>query len=121
MSGWRRVWVVLSILFGLPAAYIAYDTNMARETFYGRTQAEIDDADWRGVEAQLNCTARTGTHRTLSSYTTEDRGKFDVYFTCRKRNSLGFALALGLAPALLMAAVGLTMRWIWRGFRPPVK
>lgn len=116
MSGWRRLWIVLSIILGALAFLAAYDANssgfaevkytdgMSNAAFWqkARESSALSDCDWTTAKA--------------------DAGFSDSMFvTCTNKNPAGPAFLWALAPAAFMAAAGLTIRWIYRGFRSPKK
>jgi hypothetical protein len=112
MSGWRRLWIVLSILFGLPAFLLAYDSSSSayadiawngdNKAFWSAAYADpaLRDCDWQTAKAA----------DAVGAY---------VMVSCNTEHPLFPALLWALAPAFLMAVVGLAVRWIYRGFRPP--
>jgi hypothetical protein len=112
MSGWRRLWIVLSILFGVPTFLLAYDSSSSayadiawngdNNAFWSAAYADpaLRDCDWNTAKAA-------------------NAGGAYAMVSCNTKYPLFPALLWALAPALLMAVVGLVVRWIYRGFRPP--
>lgn len=117
MSGWRRLWIVLSILFGLLAFFIAYsDASRAyvwvEPSSYVKAQQGQAFTDAFFVEAsrshaELNACVLATTKVSADTISCE-RDPFNVFFA---------ALPWALLPGLLMMIVSLTVRWIYRGFR----
>jgi len=124
MSGWRRLWIVLSILTGIPTALVGW-TEWYTERAFVTAPEELHSLESKAFTkamgdlalqqnpAMANCAPRT--MRANASFD----WSYDI--TCTRPVALAAAIALLLAlvPATLMAAVGLTVRWIYRGFRPP--
>ena len=116
MSGWRRLWIVASILLGIPALIIGYDSekqfssyqdaigNESNAAFWARVRLApaLEDCDWGSAKAE---------HSYGKSYR----------ITCRNPNRHVAALMWASLPAFLLALVGLTLRWIYHGFRPSQK
>jgi len=112
MSGWRRLWIVLSIVFGALAFWVAFDANYRiwadvpwhgdNDAFWSAAHAnpQLHDCNWETAEAK---------YPIGEMYT--------VY--CITKDPFTPALLWALMPALFMALVGLTIRWIYRGFRAP--
>lgn len=111
MSGWRRLWIVLSILFAVPTFLLVYDSystafadiawNGDNNAFWAAAYSEpaLRECDWPTAKAE----PAIGTYSMV---------------TCKTNDPFMPALLWSLFPAVLMAAVGLTIRWIYRGFRP---
>jgi hypothetical protein len=111
MSGWRRLWIVLSVIFGALAfteawhdyshasAWVAYDGNSV--AFWARARA---DEGLRGCDVS---TMRTG-YQSGNGW----------WVSCDTSDPFTPALLWFFAPGMAMAVIGLTVRWIWRGFRP---
>lgn len=114
MSGWRRLWLTASVILGLPAAFLGYETEKhhvayvdaykgeSNPTFWvrARQHADLKDCDWGSATADRDMF--------MNSYRVQ----------CNNPSRYFDAFLWGLLPALLMAVVGLTARWIYRGFRP---
>jgi hypothetical protein len=110
MSGWRRLWIVLSILLGAPTFLIAYTDSRGfasvpwsgdNNAFWSaaRNTTELSNCDW--------ATAKASPSYDGASY----------YVSCSTNNAFWSALLWALLPAALMAIGGLTVRWVYRGFR----
>lgn len=111
MSGWRRLWIVSSVVFGVLAFLIAHENNSRAssyvswngndEAFWSAAYADpaLAGCDWRTAEAKYPIA-----------------GSYSV--SCETRDPFTPALPWAFLPAMFMAVVGLTLRWIYRGFRP---
>lgn len=108
------MWIVLSILFGVPLFFMTYQDDVYRwMTFDTRTQAEAwTTVTWREL--------RTGTCMTepRTVVTTYPGLRWEGRVTCTTRQQFWYAVLAALIPAGLMAAFGFTVRWVYRGFRP---
>jgi hypothetical protein len=111
MSGWRRLWIALSVLFAIPTAFLAYEVNSR----LGATIAYIGDDEkfWRSAHEEPDlsgCNWRTAeaTFRTGNGW----------WVACQAHDPITPAFLWALVPALLMAVGGLLVRWVYRGFRP---
>lgn len=114
MSGWRRLWIVLSILFAIPAALIAWQPQHSDLLTVKRGSA--NDDVW-AIARSRNGLSRCDWGTAQAKYLwNEDEG--DLYSVeCDDKDPLTPALLWSFFPALLMAGVGLTIRWVYRGFR----
>ena len=110
MSGWRRLWLVLSVLFGALAFWIAHDS-------YSRAWAHVP---WNGDNKAFWSAAHSNPRLSECDWSTAEAKypighEYTVY--CETRYPFTRALPWAFVPALFMAAVGLAIRWIYRGFR----
>lgn len=113
MSGWRRLWIVLSILLGAVTYLIEYDAY-SRASAFIEYQGNNEDF-WRlahRTRALGNCDWAT------AKADTEYPNSHGYVVSCTNADPWLFASLWALLPAALMAAIGLTVRWIYRGFRP---
>lgn len=117
MSGWRRLWIVASILAGVPTYYIAADSDKAYGTRYGMTFAEVEKT-YAGDVISETCEGKVSSYTTVSYNREGPVTTYDLHASCQRTGSSFRSFLWSLLPAILMAAIGLTMRWIYRGFRP---
>lgn len=113
MSGWRRLWIVLSIIFGIPSALIGYDDAKTRSVYQDKYANEDWPAFWQRALA----------NRDLNGCDINKAEARNVYgnswrITCPNANRYIEGMMWGLFPAFVMAIAGITLRWIYRGFRP---
>jgi len=113
MSGWRRLWVVFSILLGVPALMLGYESEKRLFAYVDQTEGETPDAFWKRAQiipALKDCDwgSAEAPHAYGKTYRVE----------CDNRNRYIASIRWAFLPALLMALIGLTCRWIYRGFRP---
>jgi hypothetical protein len=115
MGGWWRLWVVASVLLGVPTWIISanthdvsdYQSDMTRveaEAWVARAQAKVHRCGLSGkpdIAAQPDI---SGGLYSGSFYCTSDRQYILSYF-------------YALLPGAILAAIGLTGRWVFRGFR----
>lgn len=110
MSGWRRLWIALSVVFGLGAFALAWNANanvLADISYDGN-----DAAFWERARADAQLQACDPlTMRTVF------RGTNGWYVSCETKDPFTPALLWSIVPALIMALIGLVVRWIYRGFR----
>ncbi len=114
MSGWRRLWIVLSLLLGIPAGLIAYDAHDSTYAYVPYTAGMKNEAFWQAAYRHpvlQDCVWSTA--EAMPPIGDE------AMVTCSISGALDMALVWALAPGLLLGALGLTIRWIYRGFRPP--
>ncbi len=125
LSGWRRLWLVVSALLAIPTYLIAADANSyafvtvpatpAMATLSG--QEWIDEGYW---SAQRNRRELRGcilpTTRVMPGY---NEGEYNVSCDRRPVNVFFDSILWALLPAILLAAIGLTTRWVYRGFKRP--
>jgi len=113
MSGWRRLWIVLSILLGVPAGLIAYDAQ--RHYVYERYTVETAQAgvDNEGRRAMRICSQVPRIAARQDEYGPD----YTLSFSCKPKNAGFLAFLWALLPGALLAAIGLTSRWIYRGFK----
>lgn len=116
MSGWRRLWITLSILFGVPATVAGYEAEKYLSTYVDLYDGQTNDGFWKMVKANpalSSCDWR-------EANATKSFGK-TYRIQCRNLDAPVYALMWGLLPAFLMALIGLTSRWIYRGFKTAKK
>ena len=115
MSGWRRLWIVLSVVLGGISFAIALDA-------YSRASAVVpyhgngDTAFWQRAQESpslRDCEAAT----MKAEFETGD----GWWVSCQNGDPYTPAFLWAIVPAVFMAAVGLTLRWIYKGFRQPTK
>jgi|JI10StandDraft_1071094.scaffolds.fasta_scaffold416410_2 hypothetical protein len=132
MSGWRRLWIVLSIIFGLAAGSIDYFSNKRLFQSFEATQEKLnkvppvmtmiggapilsslkgDALFWEAVRREIDLTRCAAPAHAEPSY----GGAY--WISCPLKRDLVPTVGWALLPALIMAAAGLTCRWIYRGFR----
>ena len=119
MSGWRRLWIVLSVLLGVPAFAIAYGNASKAyvyeepsdyvKTLQGQGYADAYFAEAKRSHTELNACILS-TARVEGNSITCDRDPYNAALA-----GIGWALL----PAMIMMAFGLTIRWVYRGFRSP--
>lgn len=118
MSGWRRLWIVLSIIFGAFAAILSWQPNHTEYVTIPTNQFTDWDSFWKipKVEAVTTANCGYGTIRGERSYGYD--GTTTYRLECPAKDPLTTSLLWALVPAIVMAAVGLIVRWVYRGFRP---
>ena len=121
MSGWRRLWIVLSILIGVPTLLIAYHDG-SHVNAYITADQKIQSLTGQQFWDQLALQAKRERSELGScipaTVRMEHAYEWSYSITCDRNDALVPALLWALLPAALMWAVGKTMRWIYRGFRP---
>lgn len=122
MSGWRRLWIVLSIVLGIPVFAIAYDdrsriyTTLEPNQYVQSLQGQ---EFWDALFEQSLHEERSTRSCLISTVRMESFGQY--YSVSCERDPTDViieALLLALIPGLFMLLVGLTIRWIYRGFKP---
>ena len=113
MSGWRRLWITASILLGIPAILLGYEAEKHHIGYVDKYQGDTNGSFWKraqGMPSLKDCDwgSATSSHMFGNSYRIQ----------CNNPSRYFDAFLWGLLPALLMALIGLTARWIYRGFRP---
>lgn len=115
MSGWRRLWIVASVLLGIPAYLIAVDSYRLKlyENYASLAEAK------RGLDlamglAQARCLTPPNS---LKAYPSGYGEAHYLSFSCDTFAQYFDAVPWALLPALILAAIGLTIRWIYRGFK----
>lgn len=125
MTGWERIGVVLSLLFGVPAFYIAYDMNSKAygyvypdevvktlkgqlfwDSLYLQAQKERPELYKGCIQRSVEMTAPSNNY---GGYT----------ITCEKtwKHAFKESIIWGFLPAILIWGIGLTIGWIVQGFR----
>lgn len=117
MSGWRRLWIVLSVIFGVAAGVVSWQPTYSEYVVVDPTTFKDWDEFWKlpMVEtAMSNCGA--GTIRARFAFGSGASTNYRL--ECPAKDPLTTSLLWALVPGLIMAAVGLIVRWVYRGFRP---
>lgn len=119
MTGWQRLWLVFSLLFGVPAWFLGYEAYKTA-TFLVEmpvqptsSKVERDKLFWQRAYAHHEAEPCRGA---LSiSYSFSD----SHYVTCdTPTRGRANALQWALLPGLIFGVIGYTIGWIIRGFRP---
>jgi hypothetical protein len=150
-SGWRRLWAVLSLLMGAPVLYFAYQPVKHYGYLNDVPKYEVGPRalDWLRGQKKF-CGKQSGVwwtttpvygNKTITkTYIPSappagshdwnppqelwnkpiEQPLYDVNLNCDGALPQDWWW-LAFAPAALMAAVGLTARWVYRGFRPVQK
>lgn len=145
-SGWRRLWVVASILFGAPILIGAFQSYRDFEYLTDVPLYEVRMRAEAALRNDMSCTRGDGqwTHRPaypersvramVPPYSREYPGDptvppreltnkiveqdlMNVSVECEGTLPQSWWW-MAILPAAFMAAVGLTVRWVYRGFRP---
>ena len=121
MSGWRRLWIVLSILLGVPAFLIAYQDGSRGYAYIDASQETRSlkgQQFWNQLFEQAKHD-RTELRSCIPATVRMDHSyEWSYSITCDRRDAFFPALLWALLPATLMWFIGKTIRWIYRGFRP---
>lgn len=122
LSGWRRLWIVLSVLSGVPVGLIAWDTwktELAFVTADDRAQNLPRDAFIKAMNAKAR--EQNPNMANCANHTTRGQnvGGWDYEISCARPLPLVALIAFlfALLPGAVMALCGLTIRWVYRGFR----
>lgn len=114
IGGWWRLWIVASVLLG---ALTWLATSQTRDIYSTRSyMTESEAREWvqdQGLRAKACDIA--GLPRVSAS--PDDRGYYAGSFSCTSDRQYILSFIYALIPAALLAAIGLTCRWVWRGFR----
>lgn len=117
MSGWRRLWIVLSLVFGAFAAMLTWDPTHTEYVTLEAGQFTTWDNFWKLPKVEA-ATKNCGAGRVRGEYGWGGDTSPTYTLECPAKDPLGTSLLWALLPAVVMAAVGLIVRWIYRGFRP---
>lgn len=116
MSGWRRLWIVLSIIFGVFAAIISWQPTRHDYVQVSNTIKTNDDL-WGTSQMQDELT-HCVPYSAKATYAYGYGSTYTYVVECDEKDPVTTSFLWALFPALLMAVVGLTVRWIYSGFRP---
>jgi hypothetical protein len=115
MSGWRRLWIVSSVLFGVFAGIIAWQPT--RHDYVQVSNAVKTNVDlWATPQMRDEVIRCAGGMK--ATYVWGDSSTYTYVVDCDNPDPLTASLLWACVPAIVMATVGLTVRWIYRGFRP---
>jgi hypothetical protein len=124
MSGWKRLWIVLSLLAGVPIFLIQYneDTNTTVYHTPSRSIAALkDQAFWNALywEAHAKQPSLKGCILPTVEMKKESYG-LGYSIECERTfvSAANPAIFYAAFPALFMWLVGWTLHWVYRGFRP---
>lgn len=124
MSGWLRLWLVLSLVIGLPVFFIQWNEDRHFWKYYEPSDvvqraANGNVEDMLLVEAKFmipelaDCMDGTVEIRRV----TYGSG-YDIDCTLHGLDALFPAIWYAIFPAIFLFAVGWTIGWVYRGFRP---
>lgn len=120
MSGWRRLWIVLSLIIGVPVFAIAYDD--ASQVYISiepndRVKELNGQEFWNALYQQAREQYRSAKGCYRESIAMRHLYENQYSITC-ERSAFFDALFFAALPSFFMWLVGLTIRWVYRGFRP---
>lgn len=124
MSGWKRLWVVLSLLIGAPIFLVQFGEDRSVNAYHSPSQATAalkDQAFWNALYREANATqpALKGCILDSVKMSQEFYGP-DYHIECERSfiSAAYPAILYALFPALFMWLLGWTVNWVYRGFRP---
>jgi len=117
MSGWRRLWVVASILLGAPTLLIAMSVKDFQESM--RNEKDVSVATRWVNDTTLEMRSRCNPKEVAKAEWDSYGGGYTGYAYCTTKQQIALSFLFALLPGALLAALGLTIRWIYRGFRTP--
>lgn len=124
MSGWKRLWIVLSLLMGAPIFLIQYgEDSSAYVTHWpsDATAALTGQAFWDALYWEAHAKQPSLQGCILSTAELEKDAYGGSYtITCERTfgSAIYPAILYALFPALFLWLVGWTINWVYRGFRP---
>ena len=150
IGGWLRLWIVLSALWLIPMAILAYDQQPTREKI-------ISNWSYEGIDAVANRVAQIENYaiqahevsadihekhptpsqaiewlKKIEANPVDEQGKLtstiapinEKYersldqLSNEQARHFGVFFLFWLIPLLLLLIFGISVRWVWRGFRP---
>lgn len=125
-SGWKRLWLVLSLLFGLPIAAVYFESS---ETMYRSVpftaaesnlpQPQLDNLFWPRawkIAREAGCQETTAKVDKEIGY---DGSGYTITCNPRLKSRIGYAVLYGAIPGLIFWIIGFLVAWIREGFRRP--
>lgn len=121
-NGWQRLWLVFTLMFGLPLAWFAW-ADSERASFdvpltaieAALPKAERDHLFWR--KALHEPAGRNCIEETMEADGKDYRGGFYVKCSNEWKYRFKQALFLGGMPGLILYIIGFAVAWVRRGFR----
>lgn len=113
LGGWWRIWVVASVLLGAFVLLVSADTNDIYNYAQSPTRAE---AETYARSESIRLCGAPGYGSVSPKY---DNSAFEATVACRSSGLIARTFLFAFFPALILATIGLTLRWIIRGFRRP--
>lgn len=143
LSGWQRLWVVVTILYLLPVAFFTATDFWPKEQAYADTRlhksidavGEYMESSTPGYSYEGSYTVRDKYYKDLSDEQiierlhTKFKDKVDLSdidaeylhkvtnLPTERVHVLGYALLWWLGPAIGLYALGAAVGWVFRGFR----
>lgn len=115
-TGWQRLWIVLSLLLGVPSAFIAWGV-------YSRSYATVSysikelgaPAFWQRAEQEpkLDRCVQSTMRAQYYSYSN------DTGISCDNKPPIDQTVLWFLIPGGILWLIGATVAWVVRGFRQP--
>jgi hypothetical protein len=123
MSGWRRLWIALSLVFGLPLFLVQFSEDREAYAYHYASSvlAGFDVETHGGLIFREASAKRPDLNDCNTSSINMSRaasGAYEIRCTRSVWSAMFPALWFAILPAIAMAGVGLAVRWIYRGFRP---
>lgn len=114
LGGWWRLWLVFSVLVTASMLFTAISSPDVQDYTPEIPGAAV--AAWN--EDALHKVRACGfLSRPAVLVTREPSGTYIGYYSCTSRAQYGLVALMGIIVSGLIAGVGLTVRWIYRGFR----
>lgn len=117
LGGWWRLWVVASVLLGVLAFFIARDVKDVSSFRYAMTEAEARAWVDEGKRRTHACDIMG--HEAVEALGHDGQSDYQGSYSCTSDGQYISAFLWFFAPGAFLAAIGLTLRWIYRGFRRP--
>ena len=129
MNGWKRIGVVLSLLFGIPTFLIAYSENDSAYIPVGQSLRLQDllksdeESFWAAVHLQAiedDPEQYAGCDQSTVEMTRPLGGEGGMYIlTCDKTvsHAIKSSILWGLLPGFILWIIGITVAWVISGFR----
>jgi outer membrane usher protein FimD/PapC len=133
LNGWQRLWIVASVVLGIGMTVLTVGLMTTREELQ-----DTHDQKMASYTAKLNNLEHPETkapsgllyeyytrdYRTVDEVKSAIRHERDDYeqslasLPWRQAGQLGFMVLVWIGCSLVLYGVGLTIRWVIRGFRP---
>jgi hypothetical protein len=123
LNGWRRLWVVITVLWSIPVAGFAYTNWPHQPNWFEHSGSQADQKGEKFTEAELEEVVRAGQLKPQDDplLAPDEQSALRTVTARIHRDAVSSLVirvaAVWLLPAITLYAFGSAVAWVRRGFR----